>query len=117
MARATVARVMTDERSTDPVDVGTTPLSDNDIRDALPADLDASGYVGPYMFPNNNRRRIPAVLYWVIATGCLIIWFVNVVAPGVPVHRIVRVLAQVRARLVGQTVGHVAQPIETAPAR
>lgn len=68
---------MTDERSTDPVDVGTTPLSDDDIRDALPADLDAHGYVGPYMFPNNNRRRIPAILYWVIAAGCLIVWFVT----------------------------------------
>ena len=36
---------------------------DEDIRDVLPEDLDAAGYVGPYMFPNNNRRRIPAVLY------------------------------------------------------
>jgi hypothetical protein len=53
----------------------TTPLSDADIRDALPTDLDASGYVGPYLFPNNNRRRIPAILYWVIALGCLVLWF------------------------------------------
>ena len=40
---------------------GTVPLSDADIRDALPEDLDAAGYVGPYLFPNNNRRRIPAL--------------------------------------------------------
>jgi hypothetical protein len=52
----------------------TSPLSDADIRDALPQDLDASGYVGPYLFPNNNRRRIPAVLYWVIAAICLVVW-------------------------------------------
>lgn len=52
----------------------TTPLSDEDIRDALPEDLDAHGYVGPYLFPNNNRRRIPAILYWVIALGCLVLW-------------------------------------------
>jgi hypothetical protein len=53
----------------------TSSLSDADIRDALPDDLDASGYVGPYLFPNNNRRRIPAILYWVIAAGCLALWF------------------------------------------
>jgi hypothetical protein len=52
-------------------------LSDDDIRDALPEDLDARGYVGPYLFPNNNRRRIPAIIYWVIAAGCLVLWFVT----------------------------------------
>ncbi|WP_208027776.1 hypothetical protein [Rhabdothermincola sediminis] len=52
----------------------TEPLSDADIRDALPADLDASGYVGPYLFPNNNRRRIPAILYWVISAACAGLW-------------------------------------------
>lgn len=49
-------------------------LSDEDIRDALPADLDAAGYVGPYLFPNNNKRRIPGVLYLVIAAICVAIW-------------------------------------------
>ena len=49
-------------------------LSEDQIRDALPDDLDAAGYVGPYLFPNNNRRRIPAVLYWVIAALCLALW-------------------------------------------
>jgi hypothetical protein len=53
------------------------PLSDDDVRDALPDDLDARGYVGPYLFPNNNRRRIPAIIYWVIAAGCLVLWFVT----------------------------------------
>jgi hypothetical protein len=52
-------------------------LSDDEIRDALPQDLDASGYVGPYLFPNNNRRRIPAVIYWVIAAICASLWFVT----------------------------------------
>jgi hypothetical protein len=61
---------MADETAT-PV---TAPLSDEDIRDSLPEDLDASGYVGPYLFPNNNRRRLPAVIYWVIALGCLGLW-------------------------------------------
>lgn len=49
-------------------------LSEEQIRDALPEDLDAAGYVGPYLFPNNNRRRIPAVLYWVMAAMCLGLW-------------------------------------------
>lgn len=53
----------------------TEPLSDADIRDALPEDLNAAGYVGPYLFPNNNRRRIPAILYWVIAAVCALLWF------------------------------------------
>jgi hypothetical protein len=52
----------------------TAPLSDDDIRDALPEDLDAAGYVGPYLFPNNNRRRVPAVLYAVVALGCIVLW-------------------------------------------
>jgi hypothetical protein len=49
-------------------------LSDADIRDALPQDLDAAGYVGPYLFPNNNRRRIPGILYLVIAVICVAFW-------------------------------------------
>jgi hypothetical protein len=55
----------------------TVPISDGDIRDALPDDLDAAGYVGPYLFPNNNRRRIPAYLYWAISATCLVVWFVR----------------------------------------
>ncbi len=39
------------------------PPGDNEVRDTLPADLDASALVGPYLFPNNSRRRIPGVLY------------------------------------------------------
>jgi hypothetical protein len=34
-------------------------------RDELPDDLNASGYVGPYTFPDNKRRRVPGVLYLV----------------------------------------------------
>jgi hypothetical protein len=34
-------------------------------RDELPEDLDASGYVGPYTFPDNKRRRVPGVMYLV----------------------------------------------------
>ncbi|MTA44525.1 MAG: hypothetical protein F2947_04320, partial [Actinobacteria bacterium] len=52
----------------------TAPLNDSEIRDALPEDLNAAGFVGPYLFPNNNRRRIPAYLYWAISAICLVIW-------------------------------------------
>ncbi len=52
----------------------TSALSDEEIRDALPDDLQAHGYVGPYLFPNNNRRRIPALIYWVMAALCVILY-------------------------------------------
>lgn len=35
----------------------------NEIRDQLPADLDASAHAVEYHFPDNSRRRIPAVIY------------------------------------------------------
>ena len=43
-------------------------------RDELPEDLDASGYVGPYVFPDNKRRRIPGFIYVGIGALCLLIW-------------------------------------------
>ena len=42
--------------------------------DELPEDLDLSGFVGPHTFPNNNRRRIPAVLYVLFGGLCLLLW-------------------------------------------
>jgi len=50
---------------------------DHEIRDELPEDLDAANFVGPYMFPNNNRRRMPAVLYGVIGLGAIGVWLVS----------------------------------------
>ncbi len=49
-------------------------LSDDEVVDELPADLDITGLVGPYLFPNNNRRRIPGVLYVVIGVLCVVLW-------------------------------------------
>jgi hypothetical protein len=49
-------------------------MSDGEIRDELPDDLNAAGYVGPYLFPNNNRRRVPGVLYVVIGLGTVALW-------------------------------------------
>jgi hypothetical protein len=44
---------------------------DPEYRDQLPDDLDASQYVGPYTFPNNNRRRISGTIYLAAAATCL----------------------------------------------
>lgn len=57
------------------VAAATTPLDPGQIRDQLPEDLDAVGYVGPYVFPNNNRRRIPAYLYLGVAAILVVVWF------------------------------------------
>ena len=38
-------------------------IKDEDVTDALPDDLDVHGFVGPYQFPDNRRRRIPGFLY------------------------------------------------------
>jgi len=45
----------------------------NEIRDELPPDLDISTFVGPYQFPDNSRRRIPAVLYLIVAVVCVLL--------------------------------------------
>lgn len=50
-------------------------MSSDEIRDELPADLDVTGFVGPYQFPDNSRRRFPAAIYMVIAVACATLWF------------------------------------------
>lgn len=45
-----------------------------ELRDVLPADLNADEFVGAYRFPDNSRRRIPGVIYLVIAAGCLVLY-------------------------------------------
>ncbi|MBW3645533.1 MAG: hypothetical protein KY441_08525 [Actinobacteria bacterium] len=44
--------------------------------DTLPEDLDVSAYVGITTFPDNSRRRIPGVLYLVVAAICVALWAV-----------------------------------------
>lgn len=53
------------------------PDSTGDLRDELPEDLNAAGYVGPYRFPDNSRRRIPGWSYLVLAALCLVLWLVR----------------------------------------
>lgn len=45
-----------------------------DHRDELPEELDAISYVGPYTFPDNKRRRVPAVLYLATGAALLGVW-------------------------------------------
>ncbi len=54
----------------------------DDVRDELPEDLDPSGFVGPYRFPDNSRRRWPAVVYFLLAAACVAI-YATVDAPWV----------------------------------
>ncbi len=45
--------------------------------DTLPEDLDVTAYVGPYLFPTMERRRIPATMYAILAVLCLLGYLVS----------------------------------------
>ena len=60
--------------------------SDGEVRDELPEDLNASEYVGPYVFPNNNRRRIPGYLYLALGAACIGAWALAGQGDGVLVN-------------------------------
>ncbi len=45
--------------------------------DQLPQELDVTGFVGPYTFPDNSRRRVPGAIYLVVAAACLLLWLVR----------------------------------------
>ncbi|MEO5724819.1 MAG: hypothetical protein ABIQ39_05850 [Ilumatobacteraceae bacterium] len=64
-----------------------TPAGDDtgDVRDELPDDLNMVEFAGIYDFPDNSRRRRPAVLYVALAAICLLIWVVR--GDGVLVNR------------------------------
>ena len=48
---------------------------DDDDLDELPEDLQpASPTVAPYLFPNNNRRRVPGYLYLISAVALIVLW-------------------------------------------
>ncbi len=49
--------------------------SPDEIRDELPDDLNVTAFVGPYKFPDNSRRRIPGIIYLVIAMLSALLWF------------------------------------------
>lgn len=58
--------------------------TEDEHRDTLPDDLDASGYVGPYTFPDNKRRRVPGLIY--VITGAALIALYVVRGDGVLVN-------------------------------
>jgi hypothetical protein len=50
--------------------------NDHEVTDSLPDDLNASEWVGPYVFPNNNRRRVPGYLYLLLGAACIVTYIV-----------------------------------------
>ena len=59
-----------------PVDRWRPQPAEGEYHDELPAELDAAGYVGPYMFPDLSRRRIPAFIYGGAAVALTVVWAV-----------------------------------------
>ncbi len=51
-------------------------MTDGEVRDELPDDLNVSAYVGPYLFPDNSRRRKPGMMYLGFAIVFVVVWFV-----------------------------------------
>ncbi len=71
-----------DETDVDDTSTDGGAVDDAEVRDALPQDLNVSEFVGPYVFPNNNRRRVPGYLYIAIGAGCVALWaFVGTSSP------------------------------------
>lgn len=64
---------------------GPSQSSVDEHRDELPADLDPSRYVGPYMFPNNNRRRFSGLICAAVGVICVLLYLVR--GDGVLVNR------------------------------
>ncbi|WP_420640306.1 hypothetical protein [Candidatus Poriferisocius sp.] len=64
-----------------PGDDDNTAVSDAEITDQLPQELNVSEYVGPNLFPNNSRRRIPAIIYLAAAVICVVVWAVASESP------------------------------------
>ena len=59
--------------------------SGDEYRDKLPEELDAHAPVGPYTFPNNNRRRISGLMF--LGVGLAIVALYAIRGPGVLVNR------------------------------
>ena len=50
------------------------PAPAAEIRDELPSDLDVTGFVGPYTFPDNGRRKIQGLIHLGVAAALLGLW-------------------------------------------
>jgi hypothetical protein len=49
-------------------------MAADEHRDTLPDDLDVTAFVGPNVFPNITRRRIPGAMYLLVALICVAGW-------------------------------------------
>jgi hypothetical protein len=49
--------------------------------DTLPEDLDITDFVGPYLFPDNNRRRWPGLLYLLVGSAMVVAWLLRTTTP------------------------------------
>jgi hypothetical protein len=58
-------------------DVTDGPPDDQLPEDQLPEDLDVTAFVGPNVFPNITRRRIPATMYALLVLACAGGWLVT----------------------------------------
>lgn len=58
----------------------------SDVRDELPEDLNAAEFVGAYQFPDNSRRRRPAVIYALLAVVLFVLWITHRSDPHVLVN-------------------------------
>lgn len=47
---------------------------DSEVTDELPSDLDPTAVTGPYLFPNNSKRRIPGYIYLLLAVALVGVW-------------------------------------------
>ena len=70
-------RIIERNRDAKVSDVSSSEENENEQLDTLPADLDVTGLVGPYIFPDNSRRRIPGYLYLLIAATLIVITVVT----------------------------------------
>ncbi len=50
---------------------------DTEIRDELPSELNVSGFVGAYEFPDNSRRRVPGYIYLGLGAACSLAWLLR----------------------------------------
>lgn len=77
---------MADEPAAPPDEPIAAPARDGEVVDELPEDLNASEHVGPYVFPNNDRRRIPGYLYLLTGVACIAAWAATGRGDGVLVN-------------------------------
>jgi hypothetical protein len=87
----TVSDEQFDPEVTDGPDVGAEPsgfdeaVAPGEVTDMLPADLQpALADQEDYLFPNNNRRRVPGYLYLLTALALVVLYLVR--GPGVLVN-------------------------------